>query len=162
QPQDMQEAYRLYLEASLKGNAEAQAHLGHMLLNGKGCEASEEEAMLWFEKSASQNYLEAMSVYGRFLVEKGDLKGLDLIQEAANKGHADAQLFLGTLFYIGKPIKDDIKAVEWLMKSAEQNQSDAQTALATCYLHGEGVGQDFVKANEWLMKASALGNQKAR
>ena len=52
--------------------------------------------------------------------------------KAAEQGFAEAQFFLGNMYYEGQGVpKDDKQAVYWLKKSAEQGNTIAKTILNT-------------------------------
>ena len=87
----------------------------------------------------------------------------NLFQQAAEKGYADAQLYLGDMYYQGKGITQDYsKAANWYTKAAEQGYADAQLYLGDMYRHGEGVVQDCAKAVEWYTKAAEQGDVNAQ
>ena len=51
-------------------------------------------------------------------------KVVELWQEAAEQGDADAQFYLGLCYYFGKGVDEDLdKATEWLQKFACHQQS---------------------------------------
>ena len=77
----------------------------------------------------------------------------------AQKGNADAQAFLGVMYFIGPEMgetgieKDLGKAATWFEKSAEQGNSKAQAYLGQMYLKGDGVAKDEAKGKELLCAA---------
>jgi len=52
--------------------------------------------------------------------------------------------------------------MEWLLRFAEHYSGDAALILATSYTYGIYGERNFALANEWLNKASLLGNAKAK
>jgi TPR repeat protein len=77
---------------------------------------------------------------------------------AAERGHAVAQLNLGSLFELGQGVlKDPAEAVKWYRKAAELKEPRAEHALGICYAEGNGVAQDMVEAYKWLSLAAAHG-----
>lgn len=57
-------------------------------------------------------------------------KGLDLIKDAAESGHAQAQATLGKFYSQGNYLeKDSAKALEWYQKAAAQGNQEAKNAL---------------------------------
>ena len=46
------ECYQLYLKCAEEGNAEAQAWVGHCLINAKGVPRDESKAVVYFKSSA--------------------------------------------------------------------------------------------------------------
>ena len=76
-------------------------------------------------------------------------------EKAADNGDANAQYYIGKLYYKGKGIEKDYKkAFEYLKKAAEQGHVDAQYYLGKCYYDGKGVEKDYEKAFEYLKKAA--------
>lgn len=82
---------------------------------------------------------------------------------AAEQGHADAQVLLGTLFDsgLGVPV-DHGEAAGWYRRAAEQGHVDAQHSLGTAYILGRGVPQDFVSAHMLLSLVVVAGNEDVR
>lgn len=56
-------------------------------------------------------------------------------------------------------VEDDFATMKAL---AEQNSADAQYRLGFKYYKGEGVGQNYLKAFEWYLKAATQGDAKAQ
>jgi hypothetical protein len=75
---------------------------------------------------------------------------------AAEKGDAQAQYKLGTMFASGQGVPgDDAEAARWYQRSADQGFGEAQFALALMYETGRGVTQDNVKADAWYTIAAS-------
>ena len=71
----------------------------------------------------------------------------------ANRGVADAQFYLGTLYDLGLGgvRQDFVEAVKWYQLAAEQGDPRAQSSLAFFYIRGQGgVVRDLVQAHKWL------------
>ena len=78
-------------------------------------------------------------------------------EKAADNGEANAQYYIGKLYYKGKGIEKDYKkAFEYLKKAAEQGHTMAQNALGKCFLKGD-VEADFGKAFEYFKRAADQG-----
>ena len=85
-------------------------------------------------------------------------KGIDLIAELAEQGHAQAQFKLGRYYEIGEGVnQDNKKAIIWYTKAAEQGYGKAQNNLGSLYMQGQGIPQNYQKAVEWLSKAAEQG-----
>ena len=77
---------------------------------------------------------------------------------AAKQGDANAQLFVGIVYYYGKGVPQDYKqAVYWYKKSAEQGNANAQYLLGYTYHVGHGVPQDYKQAAYWYTKSAEQG-----
>jgi len=84
-------------------------------------------------------------------------------RKAAEQGHAQAQVNLGTLYSKGLGVgRDYTEAVKWYRKAAEQEHAQAQNNLGVMYSEGQGVMQDFKEAARWYRKAAEQGNNHAR
>ena len=79
----------------------------------------------------------------------------------AERGYADAQFYLGGMYFAGHRVKQDyVEAVKWYRKAAEQGNAKAQFNLGVSYYQEEGVRQDKGQAKEWFGKACDNGYQK--
>lgn len=108
--------------------------------------AGDEEAQIAvamaYEKGegAKESKLEASKWYGK----------------AADRGNADAQYRLATLFHEGATglKKNPERAFKLYQSAAKQGHTEAQNWLGYCYQHGLGVKQDDKAAVEWYQKAA--------
>jgi TPR repeat protein len=84
------------------------------------------------------------------------------LTEAAEQGHALAQLQLGRMYEDGRGvIQDYAAAFEWFRQAAEQGEAEAMLRLGTMYEAGRGVPKDLVAAYVWLNLAAARGETRA-
>jgi len=80
------------------------------------------------------------------------------VQQAAERGDADAQFSLGFRYDNGLGVPQDAaQAVVWYRKAAEQGHAMAQYCLGVVYTKGEGVVQDYKLAYVWNSVAAANG-----
>lgn len=85
------------------------------------------------------------------------------LEKAAVQGDADAQCYLGLLYYLGQGVEQDYaKAKEWLEKATAQGNANAQCLLGILYFQGHGVKQDYAKAKELVEKAALHGSAEAQ
>jgi len=83
--------------------------------------------------------------------------------EAANLGHPEAQLLLGTMYENGEGVDQDHKrAFEWYQRGALQGHDASMFVVALAYIKGLGVKQDDALAETWISKAAKLGNHMAQ
>jgi TPR repeat protein len=81
---------------------------------------------------------------------------------AADRGNAEAQDMLGTMYDHGEGVpKNYSEAVKWYHRAADQGNADAQSHLGLMYAAGEGVPRDYVRAHKWLNLSAARGNNFA-
>ena len=111
-------------------------------------------------------------------------RGIIILRNAAEKGNADAQFTLGTIYagadykYDGEPYfrrpsglmdftmlyenMDFKKAAYWYTLAAKQGHVMALYNLGQLYRTGEGVEQNFVKATELMRTAAEQGEPLAQ
>ena len=87
------------------------------------------------------------------------IKALLQLRQTAERGDAEAQYNLASLYLIGGSgaPKDEKAAAEWLAKAAAQGLPKAQYNLGIFYAKGQGVAQDDAEACFWLTLASSAG-----
>ena len=99
----------------------------------------------------------------RALLTKDYDEAVKQFSTLAEAGDSEAQSYLGSLYYVGKGVKQDFKeSYNWYKKSADQGNRDAQYSIGNMYLLGEGVEQDNKKAAEWYTLASNQGHIAAK
>jgi len=87
---------------------------------------------------------------------------VQLYQESAENGEADAQYKLGLLYLTGNgALQDFAEAAKWLRRAAEQGYALAQYELGLIYRTGYGLAIDHVQSYVWLNLAAAAGIQEA-
>ena len=87
-----------------------------------------------------------------------DAPNLDGVRQAAEQGDADAQFYLGMVYYTGEGVsEDDAEAVRWYRMAAEQGDVSAQFSLGLMYATGRGVSEDDAEAVRWLRMAAEQG-----
>lgn len=83
-------------------------------------------------------------------VERGTL---GVLQAAAERGDANAQLALGGLYYSGQGVaQNDAEAAIWIRKAAEQDHLLAKLKMSKLHFEGRGVPQDYHEAVNWIIK----------
>jgi TPR repeat protein len=133
QRKDYVEAYELLEKPADQGNPIAQEMLGTMYHDGSGVKQSDEQAVLWFTRSAVQGNADAQYNLGEAYREGVGVK------------------------------KDINLALSWLLKAAEQGQIDAEHNLGALLLNGDdGVPKDYQKAYKWFNAAAAQGDEEAK
>jgi hypothetical protein len=90
-------------------------------------------------------------------------KKIELVRVLAERGDANAQLYLGMAYQNGEGIAQDYKeALKWYRLSAEQGDATAQYDLGFMYLFGQGVPQDYVLSHMWYNIAASNADGKKR
>ena len=82
---------------------------------------------------------------------------------AADKGDAEAQHLLGTMYKNGTGVKQDYQeAARYFRLAADQGDADAQFCLGMMYLHDDGVRKNPQKALKYIRLAAQQGLEKAQ
>jgi TPR repeat protein len=94
---------------------------------------------------------------------ESDRKAFEVTQAKAEKGDAEAQLLLASLYTDGIGVKRDItKAAKWHRKAAEQGLPRAELEMGLDYATGTGVKSDYTEASRWFQKAADHGLVEAQ
>lgn len=68
----------------------------------------------------------------------------------AEKGHAEAQLFMGVLYRYGFGVdRNPPQSAKWFKRAADNGDVDAQNEVAFIYEQGWGVKRDPAEAERW-------------
>ena len=122
-----EEAYGLFAEL----NTKAMLNLAMMHMKGKGCEQSDDTAMMWLERASEQGDMQASNALATFyekgvhVAQDGD-KALEYYAKAADGGHVDAQLKAGMLY---RERGKTAEAMRYLITAAHNNQAQAQEII---------------------------------
>jgi len=112
-------------------------------------EAQYQVAMLYF-KGSSSNKID-------------DSAGYFWANRAALRGHAESQVIMGTMFYLGKWVKRNYnEALFWFKKAALQNNPTAHFQLGVMYHNGQGTKVDYKKALDHYRIAVEQNHPAAR
>jgi hypothetical protein len=85
-----------------------------------------------------------------------------LFRQAADRGHAGAQYYLGMIYEKGAGVPKDVAAaLNWYRQSATNGYAEAGVTLGNFYNDGLEVKQDYVEAFVWYGVAAAQGNRIA-
>lgn len=77
-------------------------------------------------------------------------------REEAEKGNADAQVFVGNCYANGDGVAKDIgQAMSWYRKAAMNGHAQAQCDMGVRYLYGLGVAKDEIEAYAYFSLAGS-------
>lgn len=148
-------------EGSFKIENIQKADNGLLLNAGKAQLAvgNNEKAFFCMGTAAYEGNPEALFLTGMMCVqglgtEPDTQKGLQMLNDSAEKGHIEAQYTIGL---IALEARDYKKAYLWLRKAADQNLGEAQYKLGTMYQDGLGLEKDSKEAEKWFLKAEENG-----
>ena len=159
-------ALRLVRPLADKGEARAQAELGHLYEIGQLRDLK--QSVFWFRKaaehgdSAAQESL-GLTYYGGEGVPKDYPQALFWFRKAADQANKGAEFMLGLMYEGGHGVrKDYVQAAAWYRKAAEHGEILSEVSLGDIYRDGEGVPRDFAQAAMWYRKASEQGSASAQ
>ena len=158
-------ALDLYLKAASLGCDKVYYDIGHMYYDGKGTAKNPSEALKWWKKAADMGSLLAMNNIATLYYDGADgipenrMEGKKWMRKAADLGYMVAQGNLGLMYFNDREYTE---ALKWFQMSANKGYDFAQYYLGRMYHEGLGVNKSLYMAREWLNKAAAQGNQKAK
>ena len=86
-----------------------------------------------------------------------------LFREAAGRGHAGAQYYMGLICERGMGVPKDVAAaLDWYRQSATNGYAEAAVVLGNYYHDGLEVKQDYAEAFVWYSVAGAQGHKVAQ
>lgn len=157
--QNFRKAAHWYRIGYLRGHAEATYSLALLYRYGQGVERQDlVEAARLTRLSAQRGSLSGMCYLGVISgrgqgVPRDEAAELHWYREAADRGYALAQYYLGNIYFSGNAaigVAVDLgEALRWFHESAERGESQAQKKLAQCYEQGVGVEPDAEMAAYW-------------
>lgn len=97
---------------------------------------------------------DAKSAYAR----KDYARAVAIWKDLAEKGDAESQGQLGTMYEMGKGVPQSSEVANlWFEKSAQQGNAVAQFLLATNYAKGRGVATNIELARNWYERSADQG-----
>jgi serine/threonine protein kinase len=164
------DARAAYREAADQGSAAAAFLYGIMLDKGQGGPEDDAEAERYFRLSKQRGFAPAgtalalLETYSDRVTPSNDQEFINLLIEAANRGHAPAMYRLGDLFERGKlnrrfVFPDSREANVWFQRAfaafsrdADQKDAQAMRFLSLLYDGGRGVPRSTEQALKWLVQ----------
>ena len=167
---DYAAALKIYSQEAEAGDPVAQFMIGHMYLQGMGCDKNYDRFVFWMKKSAEQDYIDAQSYLGSNYLMFGDGKsapsssaakkyykeGLAWLEKSADNGNESSmknyiitveQRFSGTA-------DERIETIRTLL-----NQNHVKKAMDYCEKLSAASSDSFEK-QDWLNKRTALKKGK--
>ncbi len=168
-----EEAMEYFLEAAMKGSANAFNAIAIYYQEGHGYEKNLQKAAQWFRYAAEMGYASAQRNLGDCFfkgagVPENHEEALKWYLRASEKDNAKAQYAVAECYAQKKGIPVDMSdeeamktAMEWYKKAAEQGHDIAQFALAECFANGIGCEKNLDTAKEWYKRAADQKYSKA-
>jgi TPR repeat protein len=89
-------------------------------------------------------------VYKAKTTERNLIEKERLCRISADRGEAQGQYCLGSMYYYGQIVpRDYAEALSWYRKAADQGYAKAQYGIGAIYYYGNGVPRDYVEALRW-------------
>lgn len=159
-----QTVYSQFIEAAKHGNPEAQNNIGVCYdQGGMGVAQDLNQAFLWYNKAAVQNYALAQYnmgccyMYGRG-VGMDYKKAVEWFRKSADNDCPNAQYNLGVCYMNGQGLpQNHTLALYWYKKAAENNFPLALYNVGLYYYNGYGVEKSYESAVAYFQKAADLG-----
>jgi TPR repeat protein len=108
----------------------------------------------------AQLFREGLAAYQTLSQDKA--QAAKLFQQAADRGHAGAQYYLGMSYERGAGVPKDVAAaLNWYRRSATNGCPEAGVTLGNFYSDGLEAKQDYAEAYVWYGVAAAQGNRLA-
>ena len=143
----------------------AQYNLAVMHLRGEVPRPSNAEALRLMGLAAEHGFVTAMFEMGRLheahsIVDAPDpVLATQWYLRAAEAGSIDAQVAIGTGYYLGRGVPKDLaQAAHWFREAAKGGDVGTQYLLASMYEAGDGVDQDLRLARYWYGIAAKNGD----
>jgi hypothetical protein len=109
--------------------------------------------------SVYAGFNEGVAAYERAAYETA----LQEFKPLAEQRHAEAQFYLGLMYYMGQGVSEDYaEAFKWFRKAAEQGHAVVQFNIGGMYYMGQGVPKDYAEALKWYKNAAEQGHAGAQ
>jgi len=150
-------ALKTCLKGALKGDAEAQYHVGGLYSSGYlGIDNSHEKTLEWMELSARGGFAAAQwylgQIYETIYGGEANLENaFGMYLKAAKQGYLPAIMDVGRCYRNGiGTVTSGARAVEWYKKAAKQGLSNAFHELADIYEKGvDDISPDAERSKYW-------------
>jgi uncharacterized protein len=173
---DTQGAYRNYTQAAKLGEPSAMYNVAVMRINDEVNRPSLTQAHRTLKRSAELGFAPAQFMLATVLESAGSVSSkkplsklkaitdaVSWFEKAAQQGHPDASLALGTAYFLGRGTKlDYAQALLWYTKAAEFGDVAAQYLVASMHESATGTSKNLDTALMWYIAAARQGDVAAR
>jgi TPR repeat protein len=164
------EAFDLFNQAAVAGNADAMGYVGSMYEHGQGTGQNIKQAQLWYQRGADAQNASAMCALGTMYLSnaigmppRSDEIAQGWFQKAAELGNAQAMRQLGWLYESNRLPRNFQIAKQWYENALADGLTDATVDLGRLYLDPNQTfaESDPRQARPLFEKAAAAGNADA-
>ncbi|MFB9135449.1 tetratricopeptide repeat protein [Vibrio olivae] len=127
-----------------------------------------EQAKYWktciaaMEGNLEKKYQMGQALYSGRGVAQDVVKALEVITEAAERGHVESMLFLGDWFRSQENSAPDPKlSLQWYKRAAAMKSNPGRMKYGLNFLQGVGAAVDFKRGIYWLERAAEKGHTEA-
>lgn len=151
-------------EAAEAGLAEAQAVLGHLLLDADGVPANPAEGFGWFMRAAAQEHLLALNMVGRCYengwgVAPDPARAAQCFRVAAERGLTEGMYNWATQLALGQGVAEDkATALAWLRQAAARGFAKAENFIGSFHEDGWACPVDLRAAARCYQRAADGGD----
>jgi len=105
-----------------------------------------------------------LDVAQRYYQQDDIANALTWFKKAAKNGEAQAQYYLGYIYYSGTGGQtiDYQTSLKWYTEAANQDQAEAMYMTGFQYYAGQGIPKNATTAMQWFKKSALLGNGDAQ
>ncbi|MDG3085868.1 tetratricopeptide repeat protein [Vibrio hannami] len=101
------------------------------------------------------------ALIGGIGIETNVERGIQVIEEIAEEGHAEAQVYMGDWYVAESNMNPSPRqASEWYFRAAQQNYTEGQIKLGINYRDGIGVDRSIKRATYWFEVAGERATRK--
>lgn len=154
----------LIREAAEAGLAEAQAVLGHLLLDGDEVPADPRAGFAWFMRAAAQEHLLALNMVGRCYelgwgVTPDPVRAAECYRVAAERGLVEGMYNYATQLALGKGVAEDRPAALVLLRrAAAAGFAKAENFVGSFHEDGWACERDLLAAAQCYQRAADGGD----
>jgi len=149
--------------AAEKGNIDAQALLGMILLGWDNVPSNPKQARYWWTKAAANGHVEANKNIGKMYYygdggEQNYKKAAEIFQSNQQAQNPESQYYLGLLYLKGQSVEQDQeKGIMLIQNSAYKNVIAAQRSYGEILAVAGKVDEGYI----WLGQAALQKDRKA-
>lgn len=153
------DAYSYLLRASDAGRTDATRALAEMNRTGRGTKASVDGEREMLERASASFDSDATKRLADTYLDSDPHRALELYEQAAQAGNADAAYAAGIMYAQTYEIRpDEEKAAYWLAKAARAGHAAAQADYGLLVYQGAGVPRDEKDAADWFRQSANGGD----
>lgn len=153
------DAYAYLLRASDAGRVDATRALAEMTRAGRGVPKSEAEERVLLERAIASFDKSATKRLADTYLETDPKRALDLYEQAAEAGDAEAAYAAGIMYAQAFEIRpDEERSAYWLAMAARAGHAAAQADYGLLVYQGAGVPRDEMQAADWFRQSADAGD----